>query len=1068
MRHILTIALMALSAATHAQTTIYPQHFSLTQVQLLDSPLRTAQDNNARLLLSYDADRLMAPFIREAGLDAKTDSPYYGWLTQHPSFSNWGLADWSLEGHVGGHYLSALALAYAAVGEGDLRAQLGERLSYCISILSDCQTAYDADTQGLHGFIGGQPLRSVWTSLYAGNISDFRRYGGWVPLYCQHKVLAGLRDAWLYAGNDTALECFRSLADWTVALTAQLSDADMQTVLGWEHGGVNESMADAYSIFGDDKYLEAACRYSHRQMLQGMATPSATFLDGKHANTQVPKYIGFARIYEADPTQTAYRDASRNFWADVAAHRTTCIGGNSTSEHFFNIVSEAHRYIDDVDGPESCNSNNMLKLSEMLFDQTHDATYADFYEHTMYNHILSSRDPDTGGYVYFTTLRPQGYRIYSTLNASMWCCVGTGMENHSKYGHFVYTHSGDDVLYVNLFVASTLTDEHFGLQQETVFPYVEGTFTTGPASLKASDGYMQVAQSHLTVTRAGTYTIAIRRPAWAGDGYGILVNGESQQAAVDGATTAGEAGYVQLHRTWAEGDRVDILLPMRLHYEECPGLEDYIAFEYGPILLAAQTTATSSEEAAATGLEYEQLQNEYGLEGRMDHAPGSRASVKELTSAPLLIDASREQTMQRVTAQFADAAAALRFDIDAGSAQSKGSWQHLTLQPFYGIHHARYMCYWYAATPETYADSDMGRADAEAAALAARTIDFVATGEQQSEAGHSYAYSDDSSTGTYQGETYRDAKAGGYVQYVLANTQGLTDGVAVMLRLTVADHGRKGVLSIDGQDVATVTVPSSVKGQDAKGFYNLEVPVEPAMLRRADGRPKETLTVRFRASEGTMLPGLYYLRLVSGYDNHAYNFRATDWVTGDAGRVAQSSISYDTEANTITVLATGANNVALNMDWANLDYTIASQEHYLIVKGTNLSTAAGASYLWWLNGVNRGTQVSPTEVCSDVDGEVVIAWDMNASGLNANNVGDRFSVCAGHTIFGITSTTGTTVISHIGFHESVDGFIRKVPVRMLPAAALHARSIFGTDGRRRSRMESGVNIVGQRKVAVRH
>ena len=297
MRLKLLIAMLALlPGGAFAQSELYPQHFDLSEVTLLDGPLKTAQDGNARLLLDYDADRLLTPFIRQAGL---TTGRYAGWVSRHPSFSNWGLSDWSLEGHVGGHYLSALAMAYAAERDEALRSSLKERLDYCIDVLKDCQDAFDSNTTGLRGFIGGQPINQVWTGLYANNLTEFRRYGGWVPFYCEHKVLAGLRDAWVYAGNETARECFRGLADWAVNVVSNLSDSDMQTVLGWEHGGMNETLADAFALFGDMKYLEAAKRYSHQYEINGMqgTTYNKHFLDNQHANTQVPKFIGFERVW---------------------------------------------------------------------------------------------------------------------------------------------------------------------------------------------------------------------------------------------------------------------------------------------------------------------------------------------------------------------------------------------------------------------------------------------------------------------------------------------------------------------------------------------------------------------------------------------------------------------------------------------------------------------------------------------------------------------------------------------------------------------------------------------------
>ncbi len=1002
---LLALALGTVSSlSVQAQEEIYPQHFNLEQVTLLDSPFKTAMDLNTKLLLEYDVDRLLTPFVRQAGLTADSSSKYYNWQNLHPSFSNWGLSSWSLEGHVGGHYLSALALAYAAEHDAGKRAALKERLDYMLGVLDDCQKAYDKNSSGLKGFLGGQPINQVWTGLYGANLTEFKKYGGWVPFYCEHKVLAGLRDAWLYSDSELAKTLYQKMCDWSVDVVGKLSDSQMQVVLGWEHGGMNETLADAYRLLGDKKYLDAAKKYSHLEMINGMQSVSKTFLDSKHANTQVPKYIGFERIYQEElrdgnVTSETYRKAAHNFWEDVATNRTVCIGGNSVSEHFL-PAAKSSEYITNLDGPESCNSNNMLKLSEDLFDETHDAQYADFYEATMWNHILSTQDPQTGGYVYFTTLRPQGYRVYSQVNQAMWCCVGTGMENHSKYGHFVYTHTEDNkVLYVNLFTASKLEDEHFGLTQETVFPYSQTT--------------------KITIDKAGTFDMMLRHPHWAGEGYAVKVNGQ----AVDAAVTVGKASFVKVSRSWNVGDVVEVTLPMQLRYENCPNYTDYIAFKYGPILLAAQTTATSGEEAENTGLQYEQLQNEYAGEGRMDHAPGSVAKRLSLSSSPLLIG-KREDVLKRI----ATTDTPCHFTIDASDAQNKGRWGKLQLVPFYTIHHARYNCYWYQQTAENYAASDMGRADAMEEALVARTIDFVATGEQQSEAGHDVAHSDDSSTGSYQGEYYRDAKKGGYMEYTLSNTSGKTDSISVMCRFTTADKGRVWTIRIDGEELATLTVPATHKLADDNGFYNVEFEIPAAMLKNPDGTPKEKIVFRLEASGNTMAPGLYYLRLLSGYTDNAYKFVANEWKTGDAGRLAQSNISYDTEANQITVKSgTGSNNVCLMMDYANTDYTVKGSQKYLVVKGSNLAMGTGKSYLWWLNGKNVGSQVAPQTV-RKLDGDILVAWDITKSGLDANCQGDKWNFSTGQTIFGLTSTTGTSVISYVGFVSSLDEVTAVQPV----------------------------------------
>ena len=1014
LRNILAVACVMTALTANAQEELYPNHFNLEEVTLLDGPMKTAMYLNFNTLLKYDVDRLLTPYVRQSGLAATTDtkSRYYRWESTHPSFPNWGDNSFNLDGHVGGHYLTALALAYAACHDQDMKAKLKERMDYMITVMKDCQDQYDSNTEGLYGFIGGQPINNVWTSLFKGDISAYRNRGGWVPFYCQHKILAGLRDAYLYGNSDEAKAMFVKLADWSVNVVAKVSDNNMNTVLDTEHGGMNESMLDAYQLTGDTKYLTAAKKYTHKTMLNGMQTANATFLDGRHANTQVPKYIGMERICEEDATATTYKKAAENFWSDVANYRTVCIGGNSVSEHFLSKAN-SNRYIDVLDGPESCNSNNMLKLSEMLCDRTHDARYADFYENTMWNHILSTQDPQTGGYVYFTTLRPQGYRIYSQVNQGMWCCVGTGMENHSKYGHFIYTHDGDKTLYVNLFTPSVLDNKTFGIRQETLFPAINPTVSAIPTA--------NTATTRLTVTKGGTYTIAVRHPAWAGAEYQINVNG----SAVNASVTKGKASYVDISRTWKEGDIITVYLPMELRIEECPNYTDYIAFKYGPILLAAQTTAASQEEASETGLSYEKLQNEYAGAGRMDHAPGSRASSRNLISAPLLIG-ERANVLERITQNPENN---LQFFIDASRQDVESyTWKKLELQPFYQIHHARYMCYWYQQTEENFQKSDMAQTEAANEALAARTLDFVAPGEQQSEAGHEYSYSSDSSTGDYNTEHYRDARANGYIQYTLFNEQMVSEKLSIMFRFNLADKGRQAKLTVDGTKIADITIPSSAKGSDANGFYNIEYPLPANLITDSYGNVKTKFVVRLTASPNTLCPGIYYVRLLKDYQEEtyqAYRFVANQWTTGDPNRVSASNITYDMDNNIIHVKASGNNNVALMLKYQDLDYTITSDQIYLVVRGTNLSTANGASYLWWLNGSNHGTQVAPTKVTPvTVNGiaQTVVAWDMTKSGIYENFSGDHPSVCVGQTIFGLTSTTGQSDIYDINFVSNPDDY----------------------------------------------
>ena len=819
---LLTLATMQ---QANAQSELYPKHFDLEEVTLLDGPMKTAMDLNIQMLLQYDVDRLLTPYVRQSGLADTQDaaSPYYQWLTKHPNFKNWGGdAGFDLSGHVGGHYLSALALAYAACHDAQMQKVLKERMDYMLKVMKDCQDQYDNNQEGLYGFIGGQPINDSWKALYQGDLSKIQKNWGWVPFYCQHKILAGLRDAYLYGNSKEAKEMFRKLSDWSANLIAKVDDQAFEGFLNCEHGGMNESLLDAYQLFGDAKYLAAAKKYTHKAILNGMQTFNTSFLDGKHANTQVPKFIGMERIGEMDGAAANYITAAENFWKDVATNRTVCIGGNSVNEHFL-AAANGNRYIDQPDGPESCNTNNMMKFSEMLFDRTSDAKYVDFFEQAMWNHILSTQDPKTGGYVYFTTLRPQGYRIYSEPNKGMWCCVGTGMENHSKYGHFIYTHDGKKTLYVNLFTPSKLVSKNFIVTQETQFPY-SNTVT-------------------LTIGKSGRYTLALRHPAWAGSGYAVSVNG----SLIDATAKSGEASYVNIDRKWKKGDKVTITLPMELRYEECPNYSDYIAFKYGPILLGANTTNGS-----------EQLRNVYGGEGRMDHSPGVMGSQKNLMSAPLILG-TRSDVLGRIKTLDSSK---LKFTIDVSRpGVDTYKWTTLTLQPFYQIHHDRYMCYWYQQTPENFAKSDMAQSEAAIEALKNRTIDFVAPGEQQSEAGHEYNYSSDSGKGSYNGESYRDAKAGGYVEFALFNKDAISDSLSVMCRFTTADHGRTATLTVDGTKIADITIPGRVRNSE-NGFYNIEFPIPAELTKDGKGKIKTSYKVRLSATGTTPNPGLYYLRLV--------------------------------------------------------------------------------------------------------------------------------------------------------------------------------------------------------------
>jgi DUF1680 family protein len=782
------VCAVLLSGNALAQERLYQNTFPLGDVTLLDGPFKHARDLNVQVLLKYDVDRLLSPFRKEAGLTPKG-----------ASFANWD----GLDGHIAGHYLSAMAMNYSATRDRDC----GQRLEYMISELKACR-----DANAVHnpdwgtGYVGGVPgSKTIWSTLKSGDLIAYR--AAWVPWYNLHKMYAGLRDAWNYTGNEDARNLFLGFCDWAISITSSLSDAQMQSMLDTEHGGMVEILADAYQMTGNEKYLTAAMRFSHRIMLDAMAAGNDN-LDNKHANTQIPKITGFEWIGELTHDDTYVR-AGRFFWEDVTANRTLAFGGNSRREHFPSI-SACDDYINDVEGPESCNSYNMLKLTEDLFRIDPSARYADYYERTLYSHILSTQHPVHGGYVYFTPARPRHYRVYSAPNEAMWCCVGSGMENHGKYNQFIYSHRRDS-LFVNLFIASELNWREKGVQirQETTFPSEECTriiVTKGSARL----------------------TLMIRYPSWVKDGMlRILVDGKSEPI------VSHPSSYIAVDRVWKTGDTVQVSLPMRTTVEHLPYRPAYIVFMHGPILLGARTGTEDLAGLVADGSRWGHIAN------------GKRLPVDK---APVII----QDDLSRITDELAPLQGSpLAF---AAPGLKMVNPINVVFEPFYQIHDARYMMYWMALTStqyRSYLDS-IAAAEEQKLELQQRTVDFVATGEQQPEADHAMQ-SSQSQTGTNLDEFWRDASNGGYFSYNLA-TNGETD---LSLRVRYWGHewgSRKFDIFLD--DDRLFAEDNTGRWYQSK-YQDVEYKIPNSMVKG-----KDHIRVKFQALPGNTAGAVYYLRLV--------------------------------------------------------------------------------------------------------------------------------------------------------------------------------------------------------------
>jgi len=757
------------------------QAFNLTDVRLLDGPFKNAQQTDLKYILSLNVDRLLAPYLKEAGLQPNAD--------QYGNWENTGL-----DGHIGGHYLSALSLMYASTGDPKLK----ERLDYMLSELEKCQ-----DKNG-NGYLAGIPGgKAIWAQIKQGNIraSSFSLNGKWVPLYNIHKIYAGLYDAYAITGNVKAEKMLIKLSDWCLNLVSSLSDQQIQEMLKSEHGGLNEIFANVAVITGNKKYLQLARKFSDQSILNPLLK-NEDLLNGLHANTQIPKVIGFEQIAKTD-NDTAWANAAAFFWKTVVENRTVAIGGNSVREHF-NPINDFSSVIESREGPETCNSYNMLKLTKQLFLSWSSSNYMDYYERTLYNHILSSQSPK-GGFVYFTPMRPGHYRTYSNPQESFWCCVGSGLENHGKYGELIYSHNDKDV-FVNLYIASTLNWQAKGIKitQQTNFPESENS------------------RLILELKKNSRFALHFRYPAWLEAGkMNLFVNGKKQTLKKDAN------GYVSITRTWSTGDVINISLPMHTTTVFMPDGSDWVAFLRGPVVLAAALDTLSQPNLVADG-------------SRMGHiASGALFPVSE---APL------------VTGNKADLASKLRADqnsfltFNAEKAIYQPKYKGLKLVPFYTLAEKRYMIYFPYSSMEMLPEraKAIKLAENEKIKLEEETVDLVNTGEQQPESDHNFK-GERTDQGIFQDRHFRNGS--GWFSYTLKNK----DLTAKKIRLTFYGKEQNRNFSI----FVNNTLLENVKLDGSKGntFYTQEYTIPQALLTT-------NLELKFEAEKGSAIANVYELRLL--------------------------------------------------------------------------------------------------------------------------------------------------------------------------------------------------------------
>jgi len=770
----LTVALALSASAAASKVAVTPEQpvqlFPLTDVRLLESPFSEAVKANRQYLLAHDPDRLLAPFRREAGLEPKAQ-PYGNWESD------------GLDGHSAGHYLSALSLMMASGADPD--GELRRRLDYMIDELAEIQKANG------NGYLGGIPgSKDYWKRVAEGHVELMRNK--WAPWYNLHKMYAGLRDAYLDGGNEKARDLLVGFGNWCEEVTSGLTDRQMQQMIGTEYGGMNEVLADIYAITGDKKYIELAKRFNHRAIFDPLENHEDR-LTGLHANTQIPKIAGMERIAALVHDEKLHTGAEF-FWETVTQNRSVAFGGNSVSEHF-NNPKDFSGMIGHREGPESCNTYNMLRLTEALFTAEPKAAYADFYERALYNHILTSINPKRPGYVYFTPIRPDHYRVYSQPEQAFWCCVGTGMENPGRYGEFIYARAKDGV-YVNLFIPSELSvpDDGMVLRQETTFPDEERT------------------QLSLQLEKPTTFTLNIRHPAWVkADDFAVKVNGKS----VDVEST---------------GDKVNVELPMHTRVERLPDKSDWVAFLYGPIVLANPDGT-------------ENMDGLFADSGRMAHV--AHGPMIPLDKVPALIG-TEEELLAHIVPDTSAGPLNFRIKDVIEPAEPEG----LPLIPFFRLHERRYQMYWELTTPEKIAarKEKLAAEERARAAREAATIDSVAVGEQQPEVEHDLK-GEGMETGIHNGRRWRH---GNWIQYTL-DPRGAEE---VVLAVTYSgdDRGREFDILVNGTVIAT----QRLTGEKPNHFIEKRYPIPSDILQAAgNGR----LTIQFAAKQ-RLAGGLYDVRLL--------------------------------------------------------------------------------------------------------------------------------------------------------------------------------------------------------------
>lgn len=755
----------------------------LDKVRLTGGPLKRAQEVTANYLLSLDPDRMLAFYRVRAGLPQKAE-PLTGW--------DGGARN--LTGHIAGHHLSAVSLMYKATGDERFK----QRADYIVRELDEVQR------KNGDGFLSGlENLREAFAALSKGDIRSggFDLNGLWSPWYTLHKTYAGLRDAYRHTGNALALQVEVRYAEWAEGVLEPLTEAQVQKMLLTEFGGMNEVLADLYADTNDKRWLALSQRFEHHAVTDPLRRHQDN-LSGKHGNCQIPKLIGSAARYgyTGDPEDLI---AASFFWDRVVRHHSYASGGHGLAE-YFGPPDELSRRVDGR-AAETCNVYNMIKLTRRLFSLRPDPAYIDFQERALFNHILASIDPEDGRTSYMVPVGRGEQQEYQDMQRSFTCCVGSGMESHALHGLGVWSES-TDTIWANLFVPSTAECMNGAVRtsMDTDFPDGESATIT------------------LTVSQPRAFTLAVRRPVWAGDGFAIEVNGSAldqpKLATLHDPVAGGRAGglgneaedvastYVEIKRTWQSGDTVTLRLPKSLRLEPTKDDPTVTAIMWGPLALAG------------------------------DHGPrrDGRRQAGEATPIPMLVSTSR------TPADFVQPATRPGDFVARQVARvpgQSGPAGDVALTPFYRTHRRTYSVYFDLVTPDGF-DAKVAALAAERAAEANLDASTVGRVEPDTPGEREANYRSDPADRNATRNSGRAARGGrGWFSYDLSVDAAAPMSVVVTYR---NDPGLPPLLGEFEILVEGASVGHYIPNQDAIGFYNARYDVPESITA---GKAK--VTVRF-------------------------------------------------------------------------------------------------------------------------------------------------------------------------------------------------------------------------------